>query len=39
VCFFDDSPSNVDAARSAGMRAYLTRGVQAVELALLELVP
>ncbi|MDI1364620.1 MAG: HAD-IA family hydrolase [bacterium] len=26
ICFFDDSQSNVEAARRAGMEAYLTKG-------------
>lgn len=26
ICFFDDSPSNVQAARRAGMEAHLTKG-------------
>jgi putative hydrolase of the HAD superfamily len=39
VCFFDDSPPNVEAARAVGMQAHLTRGVAEVELALRRLAP
>lgn len=34
VCFFDDTPPNVEAARAAGLRAYQTEGLDALELTL-----
>lgn len=34
ICFFDDSPPNVEAARALGMTAYCTRGLAELEHAL-----
>ena len=34
IAFFDDNPTNVDAANSLGYNAYLTRGVDELEDAL-----
>lgn len=34
ICFFDDTPPNVEAARAAGLRAYQTEGLEALELTL-----
>jgi HAD superfamily hydrolase (TIGR01509 family) len=38
VCFFDDSLANIEAARAVGMDAYLTRGIQELEIAIQALV-
>ena len=34
ICFFDDAPRNVEAARTIGMKAHLTAGFAALEATL-----